>query len=65
MGDCLKFKKAFRKPSVDCSSSSACITQLYSKSSSLGSRDGGKGSRENQNDFKKSNDVSCSASFFS
>lgn len=59
MGDRLKFKKAFRKPSAVCSSADACITHLYSKSPSLGSRNGGKGNRENQNDLKKSNGVSC------
>lgn len=59
MGNCLKFKKVFIKPSADAGSTSACITHRYSKSSSPGCRGGGKGSRENKNDLKKSNSVSC------
>lgn len=66
MGDSLKLfkKKAFRKPSADCSFTSACITHLYSKSLSLRSTDEGKESRKNQNDLKKNNGIYCCLLFF-
>lgn len=62
---CLKLKKAFRKPSADCSSAGAFITHLCSKSSSLISRDGGKENRENQKDLKKNKRVCSWVLFFS
>lgn len=62
---CLKLKKAFRKPSADCSSAGTFITHLCSKSSSLISRDGGKENRGNQKDLKKNNRVCSWVLFFS